>query len=114
MASDADIITGYNIANFDLPYLLLRAETLKVGTFPYLGRIRGMKTRVKDKMFQSKQTGTRESKEINIEGRVQFDMLQVLQRDHKPSSYLPISRPTSPHISPCRCCSATTSSPRTR
>ncbi|EOD33882.1 putative DNA polymerase POLD1 [Emiliania huxleyi CCMP1516] len=87
VASDADIITGYNIANFDLPYLLLRAETLKVGTFPYLGRIKGMKTRVKDKMFQSKQTGTRESKEINIEGRVQFDMLQVLQRDHKLSSY---------------------------
>ena len=59
-----------------------------------------MKTRVKDKMFQSKQTGTRESKEINIEGRVQFDMLQVLLRDHTLSSYLPISRPTSPHISP--------------
>jgi len=35
VASDADIITGYNIANFDLPYLLLRAETLKVGTFLY-------------------------------------------------------------------------------
>ena len=42
---------------------------------------------MKDKMFQSKQTGTRESKEINIEGRVQFDVMQVLQRDYKLASY---------------------------
>jgi len=27
---DPDIITGYNIQNFDLPYLLNRAATLKV------------------------------------------------------------------------------------
>lgn len=26
--ADPDIITGYNIANFDLPYLLRRADTL--------------------------------------------------------------------------------------
>lgn len=59
--------------------LLLRLQTiLQVKTFPYLGRIKGMVSRVKDKIFQSKQTGTRESKEINIEGRVQFDMLQVM------------------------------------
>ena len=27
---DPDIITGYNITNFDIPYLLTRAQTLKV------------------------------------------------------------------------------------
>ena len=27
---DPDIITGYNIVNFDLPYLLNRAKKLKV------------------------------------------------------------------------------------
>lgn len=30
-ALDPDVITGYNIQNFDLPYLISRAETLKVG-----------------------------------------------------------------------------------
>jgi DNA polymerase delta subunit 1 len=85
--ADVDILTGYNIVNFDLPYLLNRAAALKLGAFPYLGRMKGMVTRIKDKLFQSKQVGTRESKEINIEGRVQFDVLQVLQRDHKLSSY---------------------------
>ena len=77
---DPDLMTGYNIINFDLPYLLDRASALKIKGFPYLGRLKGFQTRMKDKMFQSKQVGTRESKEINIEGRVQFDVLQVLHR----------------------------------
>lgn len=37
---DPDIITGYNINGFDFPYLLDRAETLKVKNFPYLSRMR--------------------------------------------------------------------------
>ncbi|GAY66239.1 hypothetical protein CUMW_247140 [Citrus unshiu] len=35
----------------------------------------------------SRQLGTRESKEVTVEGRVQFDLLQVMQRDYKLSSY---------------------------
>ena len=94
----------YNIINFDLPYLLDRAAALKskgskqLNGFPYLGRLKGFQTRMKDKMFQSKQVGTRESKEINIEGRVQFDVLQVLHRHdaHTPAAPL---RPRSPRPS---------------
>ena len=37
---DADIVIGYNITQFDISYLLNRAEILKVSKFPYLGRIR--------------------------------------------------------------------------
>jgi DNA polymerase delta subunit 1 len=85
--TDPDVLTGYNIVNFDLPYLLNRAEALKIKSFPFLGRVKNLVSRMKDKMFQSKQAGTRESKEINIEGRVQFDMLAVLQRDYKLASY---------------------------
>lgn len=36
---DPDLVIGYNIANFDLPYLLDRAKALKVQSFPYLGRL---------------------------------------------------------------------------
>lgn len=61
--------------------MLDRAAALKIKSFPFLGRAKGTVTRIKDKMFQSKQTGTRESKEINIEGRVQFDVMAVLMRD---------------------------------
>uniref|UniRef100_A0AAZ3PFM3 DNA polymerase n=1 Tax=Oncorhynchus tshawytscha TaxID=74940 RepID=A0AAZ3PFM3_ONCTS len=84
---DADIITGYNIQNFDLPYLLNRAATLKVKLFPYLGRVQGIKSVLRDSSFQSKQMGRRENKILNMEGRVQFDLLQVLLRDYKLRSY---------------------------
>jgi DNA polymerase delta subunit 1 len=37
---DPDIITGYNIQNFDFSYLLARAKHLNVSTFSYLGRLK--------------------------------------------------------------------------
>lgn len=36
---DPDIFTGYNINNFDIPYLLDRAKHLKLKKFAYLGRM---------------------------------------------------------------------------
>ena len=74
---DPDIITGYNIQNFDLPYLINRANHLKVENFVFLGRIRDMKSVIRESTIQSKQMGKRENKVINIEGRVQLDLLQV-------------------------------------
>jgi DNA polymerase delta subunit 1 len=84
---DPDVIIGYNICKFDLPYLIERAETLKVNEFPILGRIRNSRLRIRDTSFSSRQYGIRESKEVTIEGRVQFDLLQAMQRDYKLSSY---------------------------
>ena len=85
--TDPDIIIGYNILKFDLPYLIERAETLKVREFNYLGRVKNSVVRMKDTVFSSRAYGTRETKEITIEGRVQFDLFTVIQRDHKLSSY---------------------------
>lgn len=84
---DPDIIIGYNINGFDFPYLLDRAEALNITSFPYLGRIKKIKTQAKDTQFSSKAYGTRNSKSINIEGRIQLDVLQIMQRDHKLRSY---------------------------
>lgn len=36
---DPDIITGYNINNFDFPYLIDRARHLKSNSFPMLSRV---------------------------------------------------------------------------
>ena len=47
---DPDILTGYNINNFDFPYLIERAAHLKVDSFPYLGRIIKEKTLIKEKV----------------------------------------------------------------
>lgn len=84
---DPDILTGYNIINFDLPYLLNRAKTLKVNDFPYLGRMMNTRTNIRTSTFESKAYGKRENKVMNIEGRVQFDLLQILFRDTKLRSY---------------------------
>ncbi|KAM6223345.1 DNA polymerase delta catalytic subunit [Rhynchocyon petersi] len=86
-AMDPDVITGYNIQNFDLPYLISRAQTLKVEAFPFLGRISGLRSTIRDSSFQSKQTGRRDSKVVSMVGRVQMDMLQVLLREYKLRSY---------------------------
>ncbi|PVG03060.1 putative DNA polymerase delta catalytic subunit [Serendipita vermifera] len=85
--ADPDIIIGYNISNFDFPYLMERANHLKVQKFPYLGRLRGHKTYVRNTHFSSKAYGTRDSKETVLDGRLQLDILQVMQRDYKLRSY---------------------------
>lgn len=87
LKTDPDIIIGYNINGFDLPYLLTRAKTLNLKQFPFLGRIKGLETVAKDAMFSSKAFGTRNSKAINIDGRIQIDVLTLMQRDHKLRSY---------------------------
>jgi DNA polymerase delta subunit 1 len=84
---DPDFISGYNIINFDLPYLIERAEHLGAHDFAKLGRLEGQRAKIKESHFESKQQGKRETKEINIEGRVQLDMFVVVQRDHKLRSY---------------------------
>ncbi|XP_074639008.1 DNA polymerase delta catalytic subunit-like [Acropora palmata] len=84
---DPDIITGYNIVNFDLPYLLNRAAALKVQKFPFLGRVRDEKSTISNTTFQSRAYGKRENKVINIAGRAQFDLLHALLRDYKLRSY---------------------------
>uniref|UniRef100_A0A2P2I4Q3 DNA polymerase n=1 Tax=Hirondellea gigas TaxID=1518452 RepID=A0A2P2I4Q3_9CRUS len=84
---DPDLITGYNINNFDFPYLIDRARHLKSQSFPHLGRIVSKKSEVKTSILQSKQMGKRENKSVNIEGRTQFDLILVLLRDYKLRSY---------------------------
>ena len=95
-ATDADIITGYNVQNFDIPYLLDRAEALgkqdkhastKLAPFKYWGRVKGSPAKMKESTFQSAAYGKRNNVETTIEGRVIFDMLPYMQRNHKLSSY---------------------------
>ena len=86
-SSDPDVLTGYNIVNFDLAFLLDRAAVIKAHQFAKLGRLRDVVSKVKTAMFESKALGKRENKDINIEGRVQFDMIVVIQREYKLRSY---------------------------
>lgn len=84
---DPDIIIGYNIANFDFPYLLDRAKHLKVPRFEYWSRLPSVPSRTKETNFSSKQIGNRDTKATNTNGRLQLDLLQLIQRDHHLRSY---------------------------
>ena len=84
---DPDVIIGYNISNFDFPYLLDRAAHLKVAKFPYWTRLKNVKSMAKDTNFSSKQMGNRDTKATNTNGRLQLDLLQLVQRDYQLRSY---------------------------
>eukprot|EP01138_Halocafeteria_seosinensis_P001695 gb/GECG01001738.1/.p1 GENE.gb/GECG01001738.1/~~gb/GECG01001738.1/.p1 ORF type:complete len:1129 (+),score=127.59 gb/GECG01001738.1/:1-3387(+) len=85
--SDPDVITGYNIQNFDIPYVLNRAKSIGAKDTSLLGRVIGSRATMRDTTFQSSAYGKTENVETNIEGRVMFDMLQYVRRSHKLSSY---------------------------
>eukprot|EP00735_Rhodelphis_limneticus_P013517 TRINITY_DN728_c0_g1::TRINITY_DN728_c0_g1_i1::g.18399::m.18399 TRINITY_DN728_c0_g1::TRINITY_DN728_c0_g1_i1::g.18399 ORF type:complete len:1039 (+),score=291.88,sp/Q9LVN7/DPOD1_ARATH/55.83/0.0,DNA_pol_B/PF00136.16/2.8e-136,DNA_pol_B_exo1/PF03104.14/1.3e-77,zf-C4pol/PF14260.1/1.3e-23,DNA_pol_B_2/PF03175.8/7.1,DNA_pol_B_2/PF03175.8/0.28,DNA_pol_B_2/PF03175.8/2e+02,DNA_pol_A_exo1/PF01612.15/3.9e+03,DNA_pol_A_exo1/PF01612.15/0.11,RNase_H_2/PF13482.1/0.28,zf-RING-like/PF08746.6/4e+03,zf-RING-like/PF08 len=87
VASDPDILTGYNIVNFDLPYLLNRAKKLGAKEFPLLGRLKGRETTMRDTQMSSSGFGTHESKLFTMDGRIIMDMLQIITRDYKLRSY---------------------------
>lgn len=84
---DPDIIIGYNIANFDFPYLLDRADHLKIKNFSQWTRLKSIHSQAKTSNFSSKQMGNRDTKATNTNGRLQLDLLQLVQRDHQLRSY---------------------------
>jgi DNA polymerase delta subunit 1 len=85
---DPDILSGYNINNFDLNYLLNRAMTLGIhSTFTRLGRVDAERSRLVVTVFESSAYGRKETIRTTMPGRWQIDMLEVIQRDHKLSSY---------------------------
>ena len=85
--ADPDVIIGYNIANFDFPYLLKRAESLGRHDFNKWSRLNNVSSHAKEDKFSSKQMGNRETHSTNINGRLQLDLLQLVQRDHQLRSY---------------------------
>lgn len=84
---DPDVFTGYNIVNFDLPYLMDRAEHLNVSSFPFLGRMSNLRTQMRKTKLSSSAFGTHDSRSFSTHGRVVFDMLQLITREYRLRSY---------------------------
>ena len=84
---DPDVIIGYNTSNFDFPYLLSRAAHLKRSRFPYWTRLKSVQSKSEKTNFSSKQMGNRDTQATNTNGRLQLDLLQLIQRDHQLRSY---------------------------
>lgn len=85
---DPDIITGYNIFGFDFKFINERVEVLGIAEeFHKLGRIKDIKSKLEYKKLASSALGDNNLSYITMEGRVQMDLLKVIQRDHNLVSY---------------------------
>jgi len=93
---DPEIITGYNVLNFDNVYLLKRIRALcgcgaedacdrcaAARTFSRVAR----PTRLKKRYTHTNQRGGQETWEASIEGRDWMDLYRVVMTDHKLRSY---------------------------
>ncbi len=85
---DPDIVTGYNIFGFDYKFIFIRAEELNIledcGT---LSRMKTKGLRLDEKNLSSSALGENILTYINMEGRVNMDLLKIVQKDHKLVSY---------------------------
>lgn len=88
-ACDPDIVTGYNIAGFDLPFLVGRVNALGIDPAHGLdwSRMIGHTTRCKPHKFESRAFGTKESYLTVMPGRTNFDMYQWFQKEQKLRAY---------------------------
>lgn len=85
---DPDVIIGYNIFGFDWKYLFDRATILGIlEPFSKLGRVVNQKSKLEKKMLSSSAMGKNAMAYPVISGRVQIDMLKVIQREHSLPSY---------------------------
>ncbi|PBK79465.1 ribonuclease H-like protein [Armillaria gallica] len=80
-AVDPDILTGFNILNFDLWFIIERAQ--KLTTFKVdLGRSKESLTNHVNYTFHSDKYGRKEGKNVQIPGRVVLDLFRHLPRNH--------------------------------
>lgn len=86
--TNPDIMTGYNIFGFDYKYLDERAKKLGChASFSKLGRVKNENSPFIDKILASSALGENKLQYYAMQGRVQIDIMKVVQRDFKLGSY---------------------------
>lgn len=86
--SDPDALSGYNIVNFDLPYIFKRAEVLGIlSEFSFLSRIKTESSKLSKTEFKSRAFGQKILHSCSISGRFDIDVLEYMRRSQKLSSY---------------------------
>ena len=84
---DIDILIGYNIWGFDLWYLHVRATMCDATDFFELGRVIGKESELKAASFSSGAYGDSDYQMVDTLGRFQIDLLVIMKREHKLTSY---------------------------
>lgn len=84
---DFDILTGWNIFGFDMPYLMKRAIMNKAFGFQQLGRISNTPSDIVTKKLSSGALGNNVFHIIPMPGRFVFDLMQDVKREKNLESY---------------------------
>ena len=85
---DPDIITGYNIFGFDYMFLWERAKSLGIEEeFGCMSRIKNKSCELKCQKLASSALGDNNLSYMDLTGRVNMDLLKIVQRDHRLESY---------------------------
>ena len=83
-----DVLTGYNIFGFDYSYIEARAKKLGIHKkFTLLGRLKNVNSEYTTKDLSSSALGKNILYYYKMHGRVQIDLMKVVMRDHRLSSY---------------------------
>ena len=81
-----DVIAGYNILKFDIPYIQQRLVNFGK-EFPPLSLLINDNTRIYKKVWKSDAYGYNEDHILQCEGRIIIDLLPIVKRDYKFSKY---------------------------
>ena len=84
---DPDLISGYNVTNFDMKYIWTRANILKCEEALAWSRLEGYRCGMTTKIFKNRAFGSNELFVFDIPGRIVFDLYQHMKKAHKLSSY---------------------------
>ena len=90
LEKNPNIITGYNIFNFDIPYLLKRCKEptgFVIRQFDQQGFLKGVHSPEKSISWSSSAYKNQEFYYLDAEGRMYVDLLPVVQRDYKLENY---------------------------
>lgn len=84
-----NIIVGYNIFGFDIPYLIARATSpcMCFREFSKLGFLKDSEANLKTIKWSSSAYGTQEFEFLDAEGRLFVDLLPLVKRDYKMDTY---------------------------
>jgi len=84
---DPDIITGYNIMSYDYKYLHTRLSIFYMEDWPQMGRISGKLPTMNKREWSSGAYGHNVICNLEIDGRINIDMLPIVKRDYKLDKY---------------------------
>lgn len=84
---DADVIIGYNTFGFDWPYLAHRMERFLQEWPAKMSRVPSDPAKMTDKSWKSDAYGWNKISYLSMEGRLNIDMLKIVNRDYKLDKY---------------------------